>query len=831
MTGPTVTAPTRSPSLSPWVRQTLELLALSAFAVAQPIFDVLGRHATFFVASRASVSGLVAFATFLILAPPLVLMAMTRGVHLLSAAAGESLHRIWLGVLAGIAVAPPIARALDLGPAGWTGVAVLAGVLVVAAHHRYKAVREAMLWAAISPEAFLVVFLLGSPVRQMLLPETRHAARASAGADVPVALLVFDELALGSLLRTDGALDASRYPNFARLAAQSIWYQNATTNAESTIHAVPALLTGQRPTETKVPTAAAFPDNLLMFLGGTYQVSAEEFVTTMCPPAVCAGRESRGFWAILADAGIVYLHAVLPAVVAQASLPPLGGRWAGFASTARAVRTPDGEAGRGLVGSEPDEVAQFEKALGRVDVRQSVGLHYLHVGVPHLPWTYLPTGQAYNGAGVLGLLPDEEWADAEVVVHHGLQRYLLQLALADRLLGRWLDRLEAQDGERQTMLVVTADHGVSFQAGGNRRILSEQNAADILPIPLFVRYPGQRAGAVDQRPAELVDVLPTIADILQMAVPWRMDGASLRGPVPVRHDRQALTNRRGVLRFPLELEGRDRLSAQIDRLFGPPSARDDVYRFGPFRDLVGRPAADLETEMPGLSGVSVDLRGSPPGDVNASSPFVPVLVTGSLRGALPTSTPIAVALDGVVAGLGWTYSEGTQTQLAVMVAPRFLGRGRPRIDVYQIMPEGKLQALPARYASRFRRVTGAGMATDIELNGRRMPVGGAGLIGHIDRMTVGERSIQLSGWAIDERRQRVPKLFLATRADLVVGSAQPSPRLDVAELFKLDALARSGLQVTVPLPDGSDPLEVYAVYEDAAYRLPRMAGLPPLTAP
>ena len=44
-------------------------------------------------------------------------------------------------------------------------------------------------------------------------------------------VLVLDEIPLGALLDTSGAIDADRYPNFARLADLSTWYPKAETVA------------------------------------------------------------------------------------------------------------------------------------------------------------------------------------------------------------------------------------------------------------------------------------------------------------------------------------------------------------------------------------------------------------------------------------------------------------------------------------------------------------------------------------------------------------------------------------------------------------------------
>ena len=45
--------------------------------------------------------------------------------------------------------------------------------------------------------------------------------------------------------------------------------------------------------------------------------------------------------------------------------------------------------------------------------------------------------------------------------------------------------------------------------------------------------PGGGDGTVDDHPANSTDILPTIADELQVDVPWKVDGRSLLGePVP-----------------------------------------------------------------------------------------------------------------------------------------------------------------------------------------------------------------------------------------------------------------------------------------------------------
>ena len=46
-------------------------------------------------------------------------------------------------------------------------------------------------------------------------------------------------------------------------------------------------------------------------------------------------------------------------------------------------------------------------------------------------------------------------------------------------------------------------------------------------MPLFIKLPGQRRGRIISRPVRTIDLLPTIADVLGIRIPWHVDGRSL----------------------------------------------------------------------------------------------------------------------------------------------------------------------------------------------------------------------------------------------------------------------------------------------------------------
>jgi hypothetical protein len=75
-----------------------------------------------------------------------------------------------------------------------------------------------------------------------------------------------------------------------------------------------------------------------------------------------------------------------------------------------------------------------------------------------------------------------------------------------------------------------ADHGAGWVPGDKPRSLGETNVPDLLWVPQFIKAPGQDTGVVDDRNWEQVDLLPTIADLVGIQVPWAMGGASQTGP-------------------------------------------------------------------------------------------------------------------------------------------------------------------------------------------------------------------------------------------------------------------------------------------------------------
>jgi arylsulfatase A-like enzyme len=107
-------------------------------------------------------------------------------------------------------------------------------------------------------------------------------------------------------------------------------------------------------------------------------------------------------------------------------------------------------------------------------------------------------------------------------------RYAALCSYVDSLFGRVLDRLEALGELENTFVLFTSDHGDML--GDRGRVSKYCLYEGSVRVPLVVAGPGVgRRGMVDTRPAELVDVVPTLLSTAGAEVPEQLPGLSLLG--------------------------------------------------------------------------------------------------------------------------------------------------------------------------------------------------------------------------------------------------------------------------------------------------------------
>jgi arylsulfatase A-like enzyme len=122
-----------------------------------------------------------------------------------------------------------------------------------------------------------------------------------------------------------------------------------------------------------------------------------------------------------------------------------------------------------------------------------------------------------------------------------------EIRFNDHYFGELVERLEERGLYRDSMLVLTSDHGEEFgERGGSGHgfTLFEE----VVRVPLVVKYPGNAgAGTSVEAPVSLLDVLPTVLATAGLPVP---PGRRARSSGAIRHRTSRKTAARaGCRRF------------------------------------------------------------------------------------------------------------------------------------------------------------------------------------------------------------------------------------------------------------------------------------------
>jgi len=106
--------------------------------------------------------------------------------------------------------------------------------------------------------------------------------------------------------------------------------------------------------------------------------------------------------------------------------------------------------------------------------------------------------------------------------------YAAEVTMADRWLGRLMDRMEALNLFDNTLVVVAADHGYILGEHGLVGKFPAAMYAELLDVPFFIRHPeGKGAGGTSDFYASTHDIAPTILSLLGVEQPEAMNGEDL----------------------------------------------------------------------------------------------------------------------------------------------------------------------------------------------------------------------------------------------------------------------------------------------------------------
>lgn len=462
--------------------------------------------------------------------------------------------------------------------------------------------------------------------------------------DTPVVLIILDELPTATLLNADQTIDASRFPRLAGFAARSTWYRDHVSAGDYTAWAVPPILTGNHSNDETLPTNEVQPNNIFNLLGPGRRVHAMEEVTELCSKRFCPhGHQGEATDEVLSSEFVKSKFKLLemPAIHDWIDGIPAGKRT----------------------------------------------LSMIHLPLPHQPQRFLPKGQVYPG-GPLGFTipPINGWTISNSGISLVQQRHILQTAFTDRLVGQMLDRIKRNGDWDRSMVIVTADHGYSFDSRYDRRDVAPGNVAATVNPPLIIKYPFQREGHISSRSTQAIDILPTIAGQLGEPIPWKTEGM----PIDEVPDQRTMVVDKDLMAELTVSTGqvRSQRPALIEtsiRRFGT----GGLWKLGPHADLIGRRPGKARP----LGGASVTFD-SPERfrEYRPGRDKVPSLISAEVTGIGPSQV-VAVSVNGRITGTTRTFRYEGAMRFGTMVPPASFHRGANRIKAFAVQGAKNLRRI------------------------------------------------------------------------------------------------------------------------------------------
>lgn len=670
---------------SPWWHVPVSLGAVCAFGLAQPLLDLLGRNPAFFIAQGFTSLDVALFPMPLLVLAPIVLSLPVLALRLIGPKTAGIGHAVVIGALFSLFVATAWVAlwGIDGSAVLFAVVAASAGVLFGCAYLALPSLRRASIYAGWAVPVFAAWFLLVTPASGIALARSGDLpAPGEVGNPVPVVMLVFDEFPLATMIDAEGRLLADVYPNFAQLAAEGVWYRNAVGVRQQTEEALPTILTGDGAAQGSIPIFADHPYNLFTLFSGAYDIAAVETVTDLCPEFACSNssRKIAPFtdrWSDLGvDLAVVYGHLATTRGISD-NLPPIDQTWGGFTM---GQRDEFDIVQRFLDRVEDDRRLEVERLLDTlVFDSEKPALRFGHLLYPHHPWEVDAEGQRTGARRPPGHVA-RGWIEDRWLVGQGYQRHILQTQYADSIVGQVVDRLRAEGVYDQTLLVVVADHGITIAPGvKDQRLITQDTVGTIAAVPMFVKYPagheGITPGTIDDVRAETVDLLPTIAEVVDLEIPWTVEGVSLLGPERSSRVSSVMVGRKGGVRF--GIEGEEKLSAAAikDSWF----VAGDPWTLAPegWRSWLGRPVSDAPASAD--DEIMITVRQQRLIDaLPEESDGVPLFLSGSIVfGRKARGDEIVLAgVDGVVRAVTRVYEpDGRRAKFELVLPPHLLAPG------------------------------------------------------------------------------------------------------------------------------------------------------------
>jgi hypothetical protein len=772
--------------------QLLHVYGAISFAISQPIYNLLGAEPIFFVARGQQPIDLVALVVFLSIILPAIIFLPIYFLHKVQ----KKLSSIFLGIILYSLIALFALQISKILPIHNTltiiFVSISISLIVVSAYFRLNLIKKIFTAFAIAGFVFPILYLTQEKNWSYIFDQRGYKEQPEisfAHTPPPIIFIVFDEFHLVSLLNEEKQIDQSLFPNFRRLADTSHWFRNATSVATGTQQSLTAILTGNRPTDfTTPPLAKYFPRSIFTLLDQKYDFEVWEAVGDFCPEDVCLKKRTMPFVSrvenMLLDLGAVYLHLIIPDKLVK-RLPVVTQSWSNF--NQKEVSFEANSKNKDSLYSQ--RLGQFNDFVSSISAVDQPKLNYIHINFPHVPYEHLQSGVRYQGGwNVPGMnYMTSVWENDEDRLVRGYQRFLLQAMAADKLLGDAFMKLDEQGLFHDALIVVTADHGVSFAQGRNRRhqppLVNFDEA--IMPVPLFIKEPKQSEGILSDRNVEIIDILPTIVDIIGLSTDWTFDGQSaLDTKMPERNQKSiAYKGEDGDLVLYSTNSVNESKYKQLEwklSYFGSNQGSKAIFNIGPYSKLIGSQVPDINR---GKTSNFTYFAKNPNlfANIDQTSGFLPAHIEGQIvvHNTNQKEQDFAIAINDTIHATQLVKFDDDNSGTISVIIPEFAFiNGKNSVKLYQIFEDqeglitlhGERTSEGIKKESYILRMRSQEVFDVESSSGEYFSFSKDRFQGKVKTVEQSPGIIEISGWGADGKTKRAPYKYLVFENDNFVFS-------------------------------------------------------------
>jgi len=519
-----------------YLNQLLVLFCLTGLAITEPVLTIFGSSPELFYFYKVEKGPLLIFyALTVAVFPAILILLILVFTSLWSKNLSGLFYKIALAVLSGLWAIQLFKWTIGIEGAEILAVTgIIFGVFFLFIYSKYPLVNTGLKIASVLPFVTVGVFLFSSKTGNLLQKSETAVSSSNTDADLSsVLFILLDEFPTMTILNEEGNLDEVRYPNLAQFSKQASWYRHHTILAGQTLHSVPSILTGQIPVSL-TPSMDNFPENLFTLLAPTHDLVSFEAVTRLCGLPKCSEGLPGGSRKQSAPRMVDLFSTTISLWIQRISLTnSQGARLDDFKEEIiKKSETSDSEKTDLLRFFDPAyqvNIAQakpvrLNRFVNTLVESEKPALYFIHLELPHYPFRFYPNGQIYDLPHTRRPYSGSNDDGGDWLARLTEHRFLLQAQYTDLLLEDIFSQLKSSGSWDDMLVVITADHGRSFKLNTDGRTMTPQTLDRIAYTPLMIKKPRQQKGNIDDSNLLAYDIVPTIADILGVNIPWSVDG-------------------------------------------------------------------------------------------------------------------------------------------------------------------------------------------------------------------------------------------------------------------------------------------------------------------